>query len=279
VSSLIAPETRPEPRRLLDAAARGPVVLDAAMGTRLISLGLDLGSDDPSFWNLSHPEAVAGVHALDVAAGADAVLTNTFGANRCWLGRSGRAAETVAINRRAAEIARQAVGPGRFVIGSVGPTAASDPVAVREQAEALAEAGVDALVFETHLVESAAAALRSVRPSGPLPIIVSLARWPEPVGPALRLLEDFGASVVGGNCQPGMGPALGIAERLRPLTGLFLWVKPSAGLPGQPAEDPASFASAVPTLLAQGVRFLGGCCGTTDAHVAALRAACYALSR
>ena len=92
--------------RFLAALARGPLILDAAMGTRLVARGLDLAHDDPAIWNLSHPEAVAEIHARDVAAGSDAVLTNTFGANRPWLARSGRDDRVEAINRRAVALAR-----------------------------------------------------------------------------------------------------------------------------------------------------------------------------
>ena len=146
--------------------ARGLLVLDAAMGTRLIARGLDLSGDDPSLWNLSHPEVVRELHARDVAAGSDAVVTNTFGANRHWLARYGRAGEVAAINRRAVELAREAAGPGRFVLGSIGPTASEVPGAAREQAEALAGSGVDALLFETHTLEQAERALeRSAAPS------------------------------------------------------------------------------------------------------------------
>src|SRR5205823_4960483 len=71
------------------ALGRGLVLLDAALGTRLIALGLRLEDDDPCLWNLSHPEAVAAIHGRDLAAGSQALLTNTFGANRSWLGRDG----------------------------------------------------------------------------------------------------------------------------------------------------------------------------------------------
>jgi len=246
------------------------------MGTRLIDRGLRLDGDDPALWNLSHPEAVAEVHALDLAAGAKAVVTNTFGANRLWLARYGKAGEAAAINRRGAALAREAAGPDRFVVGSIGPTAAGDPDALRAQADALADASVDALLFETFRADQAAAALAAVRGLDGLPRIVSLIAWPEAAGEAVRRLEDLGASALGGNCQNGTAAALETAERLAPLTRLPLWIKPSAGLPGTPPEEPASFAAAAPKLLALGVRFLGGCCGTTEAHVAALHAACYA---
>src|SRR4051794_5009734 len=127
-SSASAPGFARGPRRVADRAgsdrfrasmARGLLVLDAAMGTRLIARGLDLSCDDPALWNLSHPEVARGLHALDVAAGSDAVVTNTFGANRSWLARYGRAGDVAAMNRRAVELARQAAGPNRFVVGSI----------------------------------------------------------------------------------------------------------------------------------------------------------------
>src|SRR4051812_16772915 len=121
--------------RLHHAMARGLLVLDAAMGTRLIARGLDLTGDDPTLWNLSHPDEVRELHGRDVAAGSDAVVTNTFGANRNWLARYGRAGDVAAINRRAVGLARETVGPDRFVFGSIGPTASEVPGAAREQAE------------------------------------------------------------------------------------------------------------------------------------------------
>jgi 5-methyltetrahydrofolate--homocysteine methyltransferase len=91
----------------------------------------------------------------------------------------------------------------------------------------------------------------------------------------VRTFEGFGVQALGVNCQSGVSAAVRLLERLRPLTGFPLWVKPSAGPPDGPIEGPELFAAAVPRLLALGVRFVGGCCGTTEAHVAALRAACY----
>src|SRR5581483_10567116 len=96
--------------KLAEALARGPILMDAAMGTRLIARGLDLAHDDPCLWCLDRPDEVLDIHRRDVAAGADAVLTNTFGANRLTLDRLGRSADVVAINRRAVELARAAAG-------------------------------------------------------------------------------------------------------------------------------------------------------------------------
>src|SRR5829696_8699488 len=103
------------PDRFRAALARGPLLLDAAMGTRLMARGLDLAHDDPCLWNLDRPDEVLDIHRRDLRAGSDAVLTNTFGANRLSLRRLGRSDQVAAINHRAVELARQAAGPDRLV--------------------------------------------------------------------------------------------------------------------------------------------------------------------
>jgi 5-methyltetrahydrofolate--homocysteine methyltransferase len=260
---------RPDFRETL---VQGSILLDAAMGTRLIARGLDLATDDPCLWVADHADEVSRVHRLDVAAGSDALVTNTFGANRAWLGRFGRSGEVEAINRLGVELARLAAGPGRFVIGSIGPTASDHPPALIEQAEALVESGADALLLETHRLDQAEAALRTLR-DFPIPILASLFAWPGSIAETARRLIDLGALAIGSNCQVGVGPALDLARTLRASCDHPLLIKPSVGLPGSPPDYPESFALAVPELLSLGVRLIGGCCGTTESHVSALRAA------
>ncbi len=264
--------------RLAAALARGPVLLDAGMGTRLIARGVDLARDDPAAWALDHPDDVLGLHDRDVAAGADAVATDTFGANRAWLARFGLADRAIAINRRAVGLARLAVGPGGIVLGSIGPTASDDPGALREQADTLIESGVDALLLETHRLDQADRALTLLSP-GPVPILASLHDWPGPVADAARRLVDLGAAAIGANCLAGMAPALALARKLQGARDVPLLMKPAAGPPGSPPESPETFAAAVPELLALGVRLIGGCCGTTEAHVSAMRSALSAATR
>jgi 5-methyltetrahydrofolate--homocysteine methyltransferase len=250
------------------------------MGTRLIARGLDPARDDPALWNHSHPSEVAAIHRRDVAAGADVLVTNTFGANRAWLARWDMDGQMDKVNRRAVRLARRASGSGRFVIGSIGPSATDESEACAEQAVVLAEAGVDALFFETFRLDQAEQALRAVRGLTTLPLLVSLVAWPDDLRAAASRLALAGATVLGSNCQVGMEAMIRLAKRLRQATELPLLIKPSAGLPGDRPASPEEFAQAVPALLAAGVRLLGGCCGTTEAHVAALRAACdAALSR
>jgi methionine synthase I (cobalamin-dependent) len=258
------------------------LILDAAMGTRLVAQGLRLEDDDPCLWNLTHPEAVLAIHHRDVAAGADVLVTNTFGANPAALARqAGRQADAdlAAINRAGVALARRAAGPGRFVVGSIGPTAA-DGRAVAAQAALLQAAGVDALLFETHRLDQAEAALEQLGRDEPaaegactLPRLVSLIAWPDPADAAVRRLTARGAVALGVNCQDGMEPALALAERLRLSTGHPLIVKPAAGRPGGPLESPDAFARAVARLKAIAPVLVGGCCGTTETHLAALREA------
>ncbi len=251
------------------------MVLDAAMGTRLLDRGLRLEDDDPCLWNRTHPEAVLAIHQRDVAAGAEAVLTNTFGANRRALARLGQGTQrdVAAINHAAVALARRAVGPGRFVVGDLGPTAA-DGGAVAEQAAVLIAAGVDGLLFETHRLDQAEAALDQLdrAPRGPVavPLLVSLIAWPDPPDAAVARLVALGAEALGGNCQDGMAAALVLAERLRAATDLPLIVKPAAGRPGGPVDGPQAFATAARRLKALGPVLAGGCCGTTETHLAAL---------
>lgn len=261
--------------------ARRPLLLDAAMGTRLIARGLDPRRDDPALWNLSRPAEVARVHALDVEAGADAVLTNTFGANRAWLDRLGRAGEVAAINRQAVALAREAAGPGRYVLGGLGPTADWHHDGHAEQAGALLDAGVDALLLETHSAEEALRALGRLDAVARVPILVALradawysggAGAPRFRSGLARMLESLGASAVGVNCLP-VGEALALLADLQGSIDLPLIAEPHGSRPGEAADPPEVLAAAVPDLVARGARLLGTCCGSDERHVAALRAA------
>jgi methionine synthase I (cobalamin-dependent) len=247
------------------------------MGTRLIGLGLNLKDDDPSMWNLSHPDDVLAVHKRDAIAGADAILTNTFGASRCWLARFGCESQVNSINRGAVQLARTAAGPRRWVIGSIGPAAAMQPFAAAEQSAILVETGVDALILETYLAEPAAAVLREIKQTihDAVPVLVSLREWPvrdaDFRASALGLL-DLGASALGVNCQADIDDAVAFATRMNSIVSCPLLVKPGVYPPGGNGSHPIQFAAAVPILLAANVRLLGGCCGTTELHVAALAA-------
>ncbi len=257
------------PSRLLAAITDRPLLLDAAMGTRLIAQGLEIATDDPAFWNLSRPETVCETHRLDIAAGADVLVTNTFGANRAWLSRFDRGEESVEINRRAVSMARAEAGPGRFVLGSIGPAAADSAGSYRDQAKILIDAGVDGLLLETHTAARAVVGLAEIG-RGPIPLLVGLFRL-ESLAEWSSLVES-GADVVGWNCI-SPSSCRTFAEAARGLIDRPLLAKPSGADPNGRSNSPRSFAMAVPGLLRLGVRLIGGCCGSTEAHVAAMRSA------
>lgn len=249
------------------AAGGPPRLWDAATGTRLIAIGLDLARDDPALWNLDRPAEVSRLHEADVAAGAGALTANTFGAARGWLDRYGRGEDWRAAIAAAVRLAREAAGPSRLVVGSIGP--ASDPCG--DVAAALVDAGADVVLLETHLPEAVLPRLEAVARRVAAPCWASLFRWGDDPEGLARRLAGAGAAAIGINCA-SMAEAVAVLPRLRSAGSLPLLAKPSAGLPGSPLMTPEEFASAIPGLLgAGGLALIGGCCGTTDAHLRSAR--------
>ncbi len=241
-------------------AERHPLVLNAAMGTRLSTRG----RDGPTGRNLDDPEEVRALHGLDVAAGADVLFTNTFAVptRREWR----------TIVSAGVRLAREAAGPQRFVVGSIAPVG---PIDHRlSLAEAMVAQGADGLVLETFTAPEAVATLATLKGHMPteVPIVVSLWRWRRVITTA-RELQEAGAAAIGCNCQVGMGPMRRWVRMMKGAIDLPLMVKPSACLPGAPPASARSFEAAVPELLGRGACLFGGCCGTTNEHVAALRRA------
>ncbi|MFI5455724.1 MAG: homocysteine S-methyltransferase family protein [Isosphaerales bacterium] len=281
--------------RLSSLLGTGLIITDGAWGTEFQKLGLALGQPS-DLWNLTRPEAVLAVARSYVEAGSRVILTNTFRSNPVALAGHGEVEKAVELNRRGAELSRRAAGGDACVFASLGPTGkvlAAGEIdvqtvtdAFRIQAEALAAAGADALLFETFSdVEEARLAVRAARPAG-LPIIVSFAfdsgkskdRTMMGVNPetAARAMAEEGVDAVGANC--GAGPELfpSICRRLKEASGLPVWIKPNAGMPtieaGQAVYTmkPDAFASHLPALVEAGASFVGGCCGTSPAFVRAL---------
>jgi methionine synthase I (cobalamin-dependent) len=254
---------------LADALHRRLLVLDGGMGQRLVQRGLDLAQGDPSLWCLERPEAVAEVHRADIAAGADLVFTNTFGANRAWLARYRHQSDVGAINRAATRLAREAAGRSAWVLGNLGPTAAEDHRALREQAEVLLEAGVDGLILETVMIAQVETAW---------PVVSSLARL-TPLLISLRCGGGMPSRAVARACA-GVGWNCGEIEATIAALEAYdgapdvpLLAKPACADPSGKVTTPQELARAVPRLAALGARLLGGCCGAGSDHVRALRAA------
>ncbi len=289
---------------VLDRLEREVLIADGAMGTMLHAAGL--GAEVcPESLNLTRPDEVVKVHAAYVRAGCDIVLTHSFGANRFKLKLAGEAGSVRGLNLAAVANARSGAadgcgdGQGVFVAGNIGPSGQLleplGPVAVgeiedafREQAEALAEGGVDLIVVETFTaIEEAAAAVRAARATG-LPVSVSFSFSPgahgyrtamgvDPAG-AARAMKEEGAVIVGANCgEVSPGQMVEVLREIREAdTGLPLIGEANAGAPrvvgGNTVYDaePDAWAPEALDLRDEGARIIGGCCGTTPGHIAAL---------
>jgi methionine synthase I (cobalamin-dependent) len=262
---------------LLEALSRGPVLLDAAMGTRLAAQGLDLDQDDPALWNISHPEAVRAVHERDIAAGSDALVTNTFGANRSWLTRFGAEADVVTLNHAAVELARAAAGPNRILLGSIGPYATATAAVFTEQADSLIEFGIGALVLETHSVRRLdRCVFRACCAAAGIPVVISCFDWPtgsRDLGRAAVELLASGAWGLGFNCHSDLAAVVSWAKRIRRVTDAPLYLKPSAVLPPRTPYGHTDLTPLMGSLRGMSRLMVGGCCGTSEDHIAALRAA------
>jgi 5-methyltetrahydrofolate--homocysteine methyltransferase len=274
----------------------GAVLTDGAWGTELQARGLEAG-ECPDNWNLTHPERVEEVARAYVEAGSQVILTNTFRANRIALDRHGLSRLGRDINCRGVEISRRAARDRARVFASMGPSGkllmmgevSEEELleAFTEQAQALADGGADALIFETvsDLAE-AKVCVQAAHPTG-LPVIVSLAfdsgksldrtmMGTTPEAAAAELTEA-GADVIGANCGQGIEAYAGLCRRLRQSTSLPIWLKPNAGLPefveGETRYHaaPEAFARYAPALLEAGANFVGGCCGTDPEFIRALR--------
>ncbi len=280
---------------ILDRLASGDLIIgDGAFGTMLQGVGLPAGTM-PEAWTLEKPDAVQAVHELYVEAGADYVTTNTFGASAPRLADGGLGGRVAELNRRAVELARAAAAGRAWVAGSVGPTGQLmepyGPLSVEraeeiyaEQVVALAEAGVDLFVIETHHdADEACAAVRMARRHTDLPIFCTFAfnkrgrtmMGLRPAEAAHRVAEE-GGNVVGANCGDGPDAVAAALEAFRAATELPLLAKANAGIPQVSGEATVWDVSAVDMatharrFVDLGARIIGGCCGTTPAHIAAL---------
>jgi homocysteine S-methyltransferase len=279
-------------RTLRDLIDDGRVHLfDGAMGTMLYAKGvfINVCYDELS---LKAADLVRDIHRAYVKAGAEILETNTFGANPIKLGHYGLADDTRAINRRAAELAREAAGNRALVTGAIGPlgvrlepfgeTSRVDAFELfKRQAEGLLEGGVHGFVLETFSdLDEIHEALRAVRAVCDLPVVAQMtieedgatAYGSDPETLA-RTLDELGADVIGLNCSVGPQGVLEAIERMARVTGRPLSAQPNAGLPRQVGDRKMYMASPEYTgeyakrLVEAGARFVGGCCGTTPEHI------------
>jgi homocysteine S-methyltransferase len=286
----------------LEAIDQRVLVCDGAMGTMLYAKGIFLNRSFDEL-NLTRPELVADVHQAYVRAGADVLETNTFGANRIKLGTFGLADQVHAINVEGAKLARQAAREAVYVAGAIGPlgiriepwgkTGVDEAEEFfREQARALVDGGVDLFVLETFRdVNEIGAAIRAVRSVCDLPIVGQVTTEddgnsldgtaPEAFVPEL---ERLGAQVVGLNCSVGPAAMLETIERMAHVATVKLSAQPNAGRPREIDGrniylcSPEYMASYARRFINNGVRLVGGCCGTTPEHIREIKTAVRALA-
>ena len=285
----------------LQRLSRGPILADGAMGTELYARGQQTFEQCLDELNLLVPDLVLQVHLDYLQAGAEILETNTFGANRLRLEPHGLAERVGEINRRGVELAREArrlTGAPAWIAGAVGP--AGKPLAPlgpltraqarrtsREQVDALLEGGIDMIVFETFSsLGELEEAVRAAQEACDLPIVAQMtfteegnSLYGDAPTEAARRLREIGVDVVGANCSVGSQSMVATIEQMAEATGGLMAAQPNAGFPHYVGgrhvymASPEYMAGQARRMVELGVSIIGGCCGTTPEHTAALREA------
>jgi 5-methyltetrahydrofolate--homocysteine methyltransferase len=279
-------------------AERGVLLADGATGTNYQTMGIEPGVA-PEEWVFDAPEKVRELHRWFAEAGSDLVLTCTFGGTSLRLADGPLAGRAREVNIRAAELAREAVGEKRLVAGSLGPTGqlvepygplAHDAAveAYAEQARALTDGGVDLLVLETFFaLEEALWAIEGVQSVSDLPLVASFSfdqgtrtMMGVSASDVVAAVEPLGVAALGANCGRSLADMdTVVGEFLEAAPHLPLWVKPNAGVPRIVGDEvvyeagPEDLAEHVRGYADRGARIVGGCCGSTPGHVAAIASA------
>ncbi len=289
-------------KRIVEEVGAGKVLVsDGAWGTFLQKKGMQPG-ECPELWCIEHRSDVLDIAKSYIDAGADMIETDSFGGSRLKLEHYGLAGRTAEINEAAAAISREAAGPDKHVIASIGPTGKMLVMGdvteeqlyevFREQAVALEKGGADAICVETmSAIDEACCAVRAARDNTKCEVICTFTfektvnndyRTMMGVSPSdtVPVLIEAGAHVIGANCGNGMARMIDIVKELRTVnTSIPILVHANAGLPvlrdGQNVfpETPRDMADRTPALIKAGANIIGGCCGTTPDHIRAIRAA------
>ena len=277
-----------------------PLLLDGAMGTMLQTYGLKSG-ECPEEWNISHPQVITKIHQEYINAGADIILTNTFGGSKIKLSNFGLGNDMVKINESAVNIAKEVINKERgsqkriFIAGSVGPTGKIlEPYGdlkvsevyknYQEQVVILEKVGIDLIILETFYdLEEIRAALKATKENTNLMVIASMTfdqnlKTIYGIDPekAVAVLENEGADGVGANCGTGPEVLYEVLEMMKKVSQTYLLVEPNAGIPElinkkiiYPAS-PEIMAEYTEKYIQLGVNIIGGCCGTTPLHIKAM---------
>lgn len=288
---------------LKERIKEGLLLLDGAMGTQLIARGTEVGKCN-DYLNIEHPDAIASIHQDYFEAGSEAVLTNTFGANRYALARHGLSEEAFKINTTGAQIARKAAGEETYVLGDIGPSGdflqplgALKPDGLKsafaEQAKALLDSGVDGFIIETMTaLEEIAIAIEAVKSVSKLPVFASMAfdrsgddfrtMMGVDVETVVSRIVSLGVDAIGFNCgKMSLESYIGLAAKYASAARDFgqdivLLAEPNAGSPelveGRAVYhvSPEAFSAAMEKIHSAGVNIIGGCCGTGPAHIKAV---------
>ena len=282
--------------KLLERIAEGRVLIsDGAWGTFLHQKGLK-AEECPESWNIERPDDVLEIASSYVDAGADIVLTNSFGGSPAKLDGYGLRDKTYELNRAAAEISKEAAGDSALVLGSVGPTGKMVFMGeiseeellegLKEQVKGLAEGGVDGIVIETMSdLEEARIAILAAKSISDLDVACTFTFSKTQTGEYrtmmgtgveefLAMAKEAGADVIGANCGNGTAGMIEIVKEIRALDPTIpVLVHANAGLPiyedGKTVfpETPSEMAGQMLALVAAGANIVGGCCGTTPDHI------------
>lgn len=280
----------------------GLFLLDGAMGTELITRGIEAGTCN-DFLNIESPDIILDIHRAYLQAGSNAVITNTFGANKYALARHGLDDKIKDINTAAAQIARRAAGEEKYVLGDIGPSGDFlEPLgslkaeelknAFAQQVKALMTGGVDGFIIETMTaLDEVTIAIESVKSISVLPVFVSLSYDPagekfrtmmgiDPADAAAKFLP-LGIDAIGFNCGSlSMEQYVSLAQIYASETKreVPILAEPNAGKPELVDDQviykvsPDDFAVAAEKIHSAGVSIIGGCCGTSPAHIIAVAA-------
>jgi len=273
------------------------LVADGGWGTE-ISKNKDVSVKCPELLNLTHPEIIENIAIGYLKAGADIILTNTFGGNSLKLNKYGVEEKIVEINKKGVDLSLKSATKETIVLASVGPTGLLlEPYGditekdaeecFKQQIEILIDSGADGIVIETMSdIREAICALRAVKSKTNKPVIVSITFNKNSTGyktimgtspeKCAELIEQNQATAAGSNCGFGIEDFVSITKEIRNSTILPIWLKPNAGIPRLVSgrtiypDTPQYMASFVPQLIEAGASIIGGCCGTTPQHILAI---------
>jgi len=282
--------------KILDKINAGQILVsDGAWGTFLQAKGLQPG-ECPELWNITHSDDVLDIAKGYIDAGADMVETNSFGGSKFKLSNYGLEDQVHELNKAAAEISRKAAGPDKFVLGSIGPTGkiimmgdvTSEELydAFKEQAMALEEGGADAIMIETMTdLEEAIQAIKAAKDHTACEVFCTMTfdktvdnefRSMMGVSPTdmVKQIIEAGAELIGANCGNGIKDMVSIVKEIRSANEeIPVLIHANAGMPmyldGKTVfpETPDEMADITGDLISAGANIIGGCCGTTPAHI------------